>query len=261
MDYASFGFAVVAIYLLTALLSWKQIVGKFATQISPQLLASPALLAHLALLLSGLFLGVELDLSMTKLISLMSLSIASVLTLGHRRFNSLLLLPPIYLFNAVALIPDLFNSSHYFTNLLQNSGLAVHVGLALIAYCILIMAALMAVQVWVIDYRLKNHGPLQGLPPLIVVDKQLRALLHTGFLFLTASILVGWLFLDDFFASGQRHKALFTIIAWLIYGGILWKDKKSGLSSRQMAILSIVSGAILTLAYFGSRFVKEVLLN
>lgn len=260
MDYSTFGYMVIAAYGLTSVVFWQQIMRKKPSKVSALLIGSPALLLHLALLATGLFAGNSLDLSLTKLVSLVSLTIAAVLTLGHRKFLSILLLPPVYLFNAVALVPDLVTQSHYLTTFANNTGLAIHVGLALVAYAVLIMAALMAIQVWVIDYRLKHHGPLHGLPPLMVVDKQLSWLLQLGFIILTLSIATGWYFLDNFFAQGQRHKAVLTILAWLMYGGMLWQEYRSGLSSRQMAAMSLVAGAVLTLAYFGSRFVREVIL-
>ena len=261
MDYSTFGYLVIAAYVMTALVFWQQIIRKSPLKVSASLIAAPVLLMHLILLAAGLFAGSALDLSLTKLVSLVSLSIATVLTLGHKRFSSILLLPPIFLFNAVALLPDLLTTSQYMTPFANNTGLAIHVGLALIAYAVFIMAALMAIQVWLIDYRLKHHGPLHGLPPLMVVDKQLNLMLHIGFVLLTASIVTGWLFLDNFLAPGQRHKAILTLIAWAIYAWMLWQDSRSGLSSKQMAVLSLLSGAVLTLAYFGSRFIREVLLS
>lgn len=261
MEYLSFGYVVIALYALTSLCFWQQIIRKSPAKISATLIGTPALVLHALFLITGLFAGSSLDLSLTKLVSLVSLTIAAVLTLGHRRLLSMLLLPPVFLFNAIALVPDLVTDDSYLTSFTNNLGLAIHVGLALVAYAILIMAALMAIQVWIIDYRLKRHGPLHGLPPLMVVDKQLSWLLKLGFLLLTLSLASGWYFLDNFFAQGQRHKALLTILAWFGYGWMLWRDHRTGLSSRQMAVLSMVAAAVLTLAYFGSRFVREVLLH
>lgn len=261
MDYSAFGYLVVGAYAVIAVLLGHQLMNKSSRRLNPTLYAAPVLFIHLIWLFSGLFDGAGLNLSLAKLVSLTSLLITTSLTIGHRRFSAILLLPPVYLFNAVALLPDLLTHHQYLTYFSNNPGLALHVTLALIAYSLFIMAALMAIQVWVIDYRLKHHGSLHNLPPLVVVDKQLSLLLRTGFVVLTISIASGWYFLDHFFAEGQRHKAVFTLLAWGLYGWMIWQDYRSGLSSKRIAILSVMTGIILTLAYFGSRFVREVILG
>lgn len=248
-------------YVLISAFFWQQWFRPKAKLANPVLLASPVLVLHATLIVSGLAYRNGLDLSITNLISLVTLLIATGLTIGHRTFNSLLLLPPVYLLAAAAQLPELVQTSHYVTHLGQHTGLAVHVSLALAAYCILMVAALMAVQVWVIDYRLKQHASLSGLPPLMVVDRQLEAILKLGFAILTASIMTGSIFLEGFFGQGQGHKAILTIIAWLLYAIMLVQKFRTGVSSRRMAILSIIAAGVLTLAYFGSRFIKEVLLN
>ena len=218
MSYSTWVYPVIGCYAVSAVVFGQQIISRKASQVSPIWIGLPVLLLHTLLLASGWMMAGGLDLSLTKLVSLVSLVIALVLTLGHKQLYSLLLLPPVFLFNACALIPEAMSAQHYLTNFSNHPGLAIHVGLALIAYAILIMAALMAIQVWVIDYRLKQHGTLHGLRPLVVVDKQLNLLLRIGFVFLTLSIVTGWYLLDNFFAQGQRHKAVLTILAWLIYG-------------------------------------------
>lgn len=254
--------AVVVLYIAIALVLWQQWVRPGKRALAPILLASPALILHAGLISWQLFaVGGVLDFSLPNVASLVVLLVAAVLTLAHRNLQSLLLLPPVYLLCAVANLPAMTETAHYFTSFTGMTGLAVHVSLAVLSYCCMIIAALMAVQVWLIDHRLKQHGPLHGLPPLMVVDRQLSLLLRIGFVLLSASILTGWYFLDGFFGHGQGHKAVLTIIAWCIYAYVFWVDWRTGMSSKRMAILSIVSASVLTLAYFGSRIVREVLLG
>ncbi|MBW8192804.1 cytochrome c biogenesis protein CcsA [Neiella marina] len=254
--------AVVVLYVAIALILWQQWVRPGKRQLAPMLLAAPALLLHTGLLSWQLFaVGGLLDFSLPNVASLVLLLVAAILTLAHHSLKSLLLLPPVYLLCAAANIPAMTETAHYFTSITGSTGLAIHISLAVLSYCCMFIAALMAVQVWLIDHRLKQHGPLHGLPPLMVVDRQLSLLLRVGFVLLSTSILSGWYFLESFFGHGQGHKAILTIIAWFIYGHVLWIDWRSGMSSKRMAILSIVSASVLTLAYFGSRLVREVVLG
>ncbi|GGA72456.1 membrane protein [Neiella marina] len=262
MQMSQLALIAILLYLAIAAILWQQWIRPSKKALSPILLAAPALLLHSGLIGWQVFaVGGVLDFSLPNVASLVLLLVAAILTLAHQSLKSLLLLPPVYLLCAVVITPAMTDSGHYFTNFVGMTGLAIHVSLAVLSYCCMFIAALMAVQVWLIDHRLKHHGPLSGLPPLMVVNRQLSLLLRIGFLLLTASIAIGWYFLEGFFGHGQGHKAILTIIAWLIYAFVLWVDWRVGMSAKRMAIFSIVSASVLTLAYFGSRFIKEVLLS
>ncbi|MBP6791419.1 MAG: cytochrome c biogenesis protein CcsA, partial [Aeromonas sp.] len=49
--------------------------------------------------------------------------------------------------------------------------------------------------------------------------------------------------------------------AWCVYALLLWGHHTRGWRGRKVIMLSLIGSFILTLAYFGSRFVKEVLLS
>jgi ABC-type uncharacterized transport system permease subunit len=51
------------------------------------------------------------------------------------------------------------------------------------------------------------------------------------------------------------------MIAWVIYGVLLWGNFKQGWRGRLTVYVTIIGTSLLTLAYFGSRFVKEFLLS
>ncbi|MCM3578851.1 cytochrome c biogenesis protein CcsA, partial [Micrococcus luteus] len=57
------------------------------------------------------------------------------------------------------------------------------------------------------------------------------------------------------------HKTVFAILSWLMFGGLLVARKTSGWRGRGAARWVLVSFAALLLAYFGCRFVFEVLLH
>ena len=70
----------------------------------------------------------------------------------------------------------------------------------------------------------------------------------------------GGVFLDDMLDKQHIHKTVLSIIAAGIYAIILLGNKVWGWRGRILMIQVSVGSVILTLAYFGSRFVREVLL-
>ena len=138
-----------------------------------------------------------------------------------------------------------------------------HISIALIAYCILIIATLYAFQVAYINVKLKNKNltAVVHLPPLMQVEKQLFTILAVGTLCLFASQLIGLAFLDGFFAKENIHKTVLSLIALLLYIVILLGHYLQGWRGHRVLLLTITASTLLTLSYFGSRFVQEFLLS
>ena len=93
------------------------------------------------------------------------------------------------------------------------------------------------------------------------VEKQLFAILIAGTLCLFASELIGFLFLEGFFAKENIHKTVLSLVALLIYSVILLGHHLQGWRGHRILVLIITASTLLTLSYFGSRFVKEFLLS
>ena len=151
----------------------------------------------------------------------------------------------------------------YITHLEAHPQLLLHIGLALMAYSVLMIAGLFALQLACLDRQLKSRkiSQLPSMPPLMTVEKRLFQLISAGLFLLTLSIASGLFFLEDMFAQGKSHKAILSILAWCVYVLLLWGHHTRGWRGRRVITLSLVGSVILTLAYFGSRFVKEVLLS
>jgi len=81
-----------------------------------------------------------------------------------------------------------------------------------------------------------------------------------GFISLTVSLGSGLLFLENMFAQHLVHKTILSIFAWFVFLTLLIGHWKLGWRGRT-AIRWTLSGFIsLMLAYFGSKFVLEILL-
>jgi len=104
--------------------------------------------------------------------------------------------------------------------------------------------------------RLKSQGG--GGMPLLRLERLTFQFVTAGFALLSATLLLGW-----WFASPWRwdHKTVFSMLAWVVFAGLLAGRQTLGWRGRR-AIRGLYAGALLLLlAYAGSRFVLEVLLQ
>jgi ABC-type uncharacterized transport system permease subunit len=139
-----------------------------------------------------------------------------------------------------------------------------HILLSLLAYSILGLAVLQAVLLAIQDHHLHNRQPggfIRALPPLQVMESLLFQMIGTGFVLLTLALVTGMLFLEDIFAQHLVHKTTLSIAAWGVFAILLWGRWRYGWRGS-VAIRWTIGGFIfLMLAYFGSKFVLELVLN
>jgi ABC-type uncharacterized transport system permease subunit len=222
-----------------------------------------ALITHAIWLYHNIFLVNGQNLPILNVLSLVSFIIALLSVLVSKRLNTGILLPVVFAFNILNFIAVAYLPSHYITNLEHNPQLGAHIIFALLAYSMLSIASLFALQLAYLDYRLKNRkAPLKklNLPPLMTLEKSLFQFIFIGFVLLSCTLLTGFIFLEDMFAAGTAHKTILSIIAWIIYAIILWGHFSKGWRGRLIIYIIIISSSLLTLAYFGSRFVREIIL-
>ncbi|MBU2887056.1 cytochrome c biogenesis protein CcsA [Gilvimarinus agarilyticus] len=143
-------------------------------------------------------------------------------------------------------------------------GLASHILLAITAYSLLTIATLQAVFLTFQIYRLKHKRalpPVGVLPPLQTMESLLFEMLWAGQILLTAAIISGALFVSDLLAQHMVHKTVFTVLAWCIYGVLLWGRHFLGWRGYTAIRWTLVGFACLMLAYFGSKLVLEFILK
>ena len=95
----------------------------------------------------------------------------------------------------------------------------------------------------------------------MAVENILFKLLLVGTVLLTLSLVSGFMFLDNMFAKEQAHKTVLSLLAWGLYSVILMGNAWFGWRGKPVIWSTILGGVLLTLAYFGSRIVREVILN
>jgi len=143
--------------------------------------------------------------------------------------------------------------------------LASHVLISILAYSFFTIAALQAAFLAYQNHQLKHAHPggvLSKFPPLQDMEAFLFELLWVGQLLLSLGILVGLVFIDDFWSlDGIPHKTILSILAWIVFAVLLWGRHQLGWRG-QTAIRGTLGGfALLILAYYGTKFVLEFILS
>jgi len=145
-----------------------------------------------------------------------------------------------------------------------STGVAIHLISSVLAVGVLSIAGVYALFAAIIDHFLRHHqlNPLvKTLPALDVLENLLFKLITTGFLLLSVSLLSGLLFISDIFTQHLVHKTVLSIMAWLVFGLLLWGRWRYGWRGSLAVRMTLGGMVLLLLAYFGSKLVLEVILG
>ena len=141
----------------------------------------------------------------------------------------------------------------------------LHVAFALLGYGFLSIAALLAILLALQERALRNHrlesGLFRALPPLTLTETLMFRLIGAGFVLLTLTLLSGVLFVDNLFAQHLVQKTVLSIAAWIVFGVLLFGRWRWGWRGRRAVQLTLAGMVILLLAFFGSKFVLEVMMQ
>jgi ABC-type uncharacterized transport system permease subunit len=148
----------------------------------------------------------------------------------------------------------------------------MHLLAAILAYSLLTIAALHAMLMAALDRELhRGEGAPRGqpsrlflqVPPLLAMERLLFRLIGAGFVLLTLTVGSGLLFSEHLFGRALRfeHKTVFALAAWAVFAGLLAGRLVFGWRGRVALRWTLAGFAMLLLAYVGSRFVLEVILQ
>ncbi len=143
-------------------------------------------------------------------------------------------------------------------------GLKTHVLISMLAYSLLTLASVQAVLLSIQDHHLRNRHPggfIRALPPLQTMEALMFELIGVGFFLLSLSLLSGFMFLQDMFAQRLVHKTVLSILAWVVFGTLLWGRFRFGWRGRTAIMWTLSGFVVLMLAYFGSKAVIELILG
>jgi ABC-type uncharacterized transport system permease subunit len=141
-------------------------------------------------------------------------------------------------------------------------GLVIHITISILAYSLLALASLQALALAIQDHQLHNRHPgglIRVLPPLQTMETLLFEMIGLGFLLLTAALASGFAFLDNMFEQHLAHKTILSLIAWVVFGILLVGRFRAGWRGKTAIIWTLSGFVVLMLAYFGSKFVLELI--
>lgn len=223
-----------------------------------------AVLAHGALGWSQMFTDKGVDFGLLTVSSAIFVVVNLIVILSslrkplHNLF--LLLFPATVVVVGLSLLPR--RISHPLAHL--TLGISAHVLLSLLAYSLLTTAALQALFLAWQNRQLHRHHPggvLRALPPLETMETLLFEIVGVGFLLLTLALVTGFMFVDDFMAQHLAHKTLFSLLAWLVYATLLWGRHHLGWRGMRASYWTLGGFTALMLAFWGTKFVLEVVLQ
>lgn len=263
---AALSIFAIACYLLASGLLARPLFGSHA--IAPARVARSALaiatlavLAHAALLLA-MHRG-ALDLHFFAALSLVA-CVVSALTLVVNLTRPVVALGVIiFPLSALLLFVDSFLAPPTMP-IAMDWHIKLHVTVALLAFGVLSIAAAMAILLAIQERALRHRqlSPwLSALPPLTLTESLLFRLIGAGFALLTITLLTGILFVHNLFGQHLMHKTVLSIVAWLVFGALLYGRWRHGWRGRSAVNLTLIGMGVLVLAFFGSKFVLEVILH
>jgi len=262
MPISALALIAAALYLVAAGLLARPLLHRQALpKTIPFGLATAAVLAHAALLV-GIHRG-GVDLHFFAALSLVGCCIAALCLLVNFVRAVATLGVVVFPLAAVLLLVDVFLAPAT-RPLPIEWQIKLHVVFAMLGYSVLSVAALLAILLAAQEHALRRRhfsGVATALPPLTLTEGLMFQLIAAGFVLLTLTLLTGILFVDNLFAQHLIHKTVLSIAAWVVFGALLFGRWRYGWRGRRAVRMTLSGMALLLLAFFGSRFVLELVLK
>jgi ABC-type uncharacterized transport system permease subunit len=253
--------AAITLYLVTLykFLASRNLDSKRSTDSSSVILLCLTIVAHGTCLFSGIFNETGINLGIFNIASLVGwlvMTLAVFIMFIKPIANLIIVLVPV---SGTMLAMSLFLGDK---NFIPRTGeMALHIGISLVAYSLLAIAALQALYLWIARRRLKSHRAiLTFFPPLPEMEKTLFEITSIAFILLSIGLSVGAMHIENVVEQHLAHKIFFSILAWIIFAVLLvGRYLKNWQGER--AIGYVISGfTLLAIGFFGSKFVLELII-
>jgi ABC-type uncharacterized transport system permease subunit len=225
--------------------------------------AAIAVLSHGITVYMDLYGTAGINLGIYAMLSLMAFSIAAIVLVSSFRRPLANLFIVIFPLATLSLCLELFVTNTYTPRTAITPGILLHIALSVMAYSLLTIAALQAALLSFGDYEMKkqNLSILQRLPPLQTMEALLFETIWVGLIFLSLSIVSGFIFLADNDSPGLIHHTVITLAAWLVFSVLLWGRYQLGWRGAIASRWALSGFVLLVIGYFGSKLVMEVILG
>lgn len=261
----SAGYAAIAAYLWNRLVLCGGSGAAPAVRVAHALIALPLALHALSLVSSihrpdGLYLGVGNAISVIIALAVLIYWLGSFFY--RLEVLHLLVLPAAAI---LSLLPLALPAVHPLTNT-ASLAFKAHLIISLLAYSLFTIASVHVLLMAFAERRLHaGNMPafLQALPPLLTMETLLFRIIAAGLILLTFTLGSGMFFSEQVFGKPLTftHKTIFGILSWLIFAALLGGRAVYGWRGRIALRWTLAGFLSLLLAYVGSRFVVEVILQ
>ncbi len=261
--------ACIAIYCICIYLIWRDASSKIdeiQSGYSISGLTALALALHGYLLYLSIFSGNGPNISLGLAISMagwISVVLHLCISFIRKNLNLGIIVVPIGL---IAVLFGAVSTSQALSIDQIPKGMGWHIALAVPTYGVLCVAFAQACLLMLQDRVLHKASPgnfLPSLPAIQTMETNLYWLTLLGFALLTINLIMGM-------ASNLKnygvmldfnHHILLSILAWFGFACLLIGRKIAGWRGEIAAKWTIIAFGILVLAYFGTRFVNDILLD
>lgn len=264
MNYWTLLFASLILYLIPSFSLIAKI--KKITVRHNYFLLSIGLLTHIALIYISLFnQGINLNFSNALLvISWITILLFWVMNRNnsYEGLEYLTLLPAII----ILMFHPFIHQTNYVSDYLSINA-ALHIVIAILGYSLLAFGAIFAIFILLIQNNL--HSPnkptefFKSNTSLLSMEKVLFQIYWIGFISLTVTLITGIFFSEEFLGIPLEisHKIIFSILSWLVYGGLLLGRARAGWRGKKAIIFSLFAFVLLFMSYLGSKFVLEIIIG
>lgn len=235
--------------------------GKHVTGL---LLASMGWLTHGYALCLAVFRGPALALNTTDAASIIGWTVAAIAIVGatwRPRFDVISGILLLCVGLAAAATND---GARDFATGQRGWELIAHILIAVVAYALVSIAAVLAVALTALDWRLRNHQPLglmRTLPSVEALEEGMFQAIAAGFALLSLTLFSGFIFVRDLMEQNLEQKVVLSCLAWTILAVLLIGRWRFGWRGRVAANWTLSGYVLLGLGYFGSKIVLEVILG
>ncbi|MBC7445244.1 MAG: cytochrome c biogenesis protein CcsA [Polaromonas sp.] len=164
---------------------------------------------------------------------------------------------------AAVLLSLVFPGTAY--HAIASAWLPLHWALGIASYGLFAAAA---VHGWLMvraERAIRQGGQIDTGVPLLTLERLTFRFVEAGFVLLSATLAVGWLFAETLYGPGLvwkwDHKTVFSLLAWAAFAGLLTGRARLGWRGLKAVRVLYLGTGLLLLSYVGSRFVLEVILG
>lgn len=142
----------------------------------------------------------------------------------------------------------------------------LHIAVSVVTYALLTLAAVASLAAFLQERALKTKRPTpltRFLPPVAESERLQFSLLAASEAVLGAGLASGMavLYYERGVLFRPDHKTLLSLATFLVVGGLLLAQARTGMRGRAAARFVLIAYLLLTLAYPGVKFVTDILLG